>query len=459
MAVVVTDTSMDRRLLRATLLALGVVGTVVLAVLVALSPQRSYLAVAAAIGLIVVVAALVEPVFGVYALVAAMFAENLLRLGLISTARLVVILTFAAWLAHGLSRKQLRLALPLPGWLAIAFAVWGLLSALWGISSQKLLGALQTLVQSIALYVLVVHLLSSFRRVQVVIAIVLVATLALSSLALVRLAAGDVVGGRVDITQVFGTGPHALAGYLLPGAIVLMAMLAREQQRIRKLLWLAALLATMLAVLATGTRAAEVALAAVVVVGIIVEWRMWQVALSAMLVLGLARIMLPAAALARIGSVLTTSDRGAGRLDIWLVALRIINAHPILGVGLDNFGQAFDRYLAGTPGLQGTYFVQGWGSHNMFVNVQAELGIVGLALFAATVSLSVRSGWVAVVQLKRAGDHSNETLALGIWLALLGTLALGLFLDWHYCKYLWLLLALAEVTRRLSVGDARVNEL
>jgi O-antigen ligase len=450
----------DRRSIKSFLLAWLIVVEILFGSLIAARPDNSYLILGVAIGLIVVVVTFIEPVFGVYVLVTAMFVENLLRLGEISTTRLIIILTFGAWIAHALAHKQFRVLVPLQGWLAGAFAVWGLLSALWGIDTQKLWGALQTMLQCIGLYLLVVNLINSFEKVQVVVAITVLATLALSLLALFRAITGEVVGGRVNITQVFGTGPHALAGYLVPGAAVLIAMLGRESQPIRKLFLLFTLLATALAILATGTRAAVVALAVIAIIGITMERRVWRVLLPGIVMGGLgALFFLPSTSMERLGSILTTSDRGAGRLDIWLVASNIIRSHPILGVGLDNFGQAFDRYLADTSGLRGIYFVQGWGSHNMFLNVQAELGIVGSVLFAAMIGMSVVSGLMAILNLKRAGDDDMGTLTLGLWLGLLGMLVVCCFLDWQYAKYLWLLLAMAEVTRRLSIRTAQSGPL
>jgi hypothetical protein len=46
-------------------------------------------------------------------------------------------------------------------------------------------------------------------------------------------------------------------------------------------------------------------------------------------------------------------------------------------------------------------------------------------------------------------------LALATWLSLVGMLVVGLFLDLQYWKLFWLLLALPEVMRRLSVHSGQ----
>jgi len=90
-------------------------------------------------------------------------------------------------------------------------------------------------------------------------------------------------------------------------------------------------------------------------------------------------------------------------------------------------------------------------SHNIFLNVQSELGVIGLFLFSAFVAMSIRSGLLAVMNLRRAGSPQMAALALAVWLNLVGILVAGLFVDLQYWKLFWLLLALPEVMRRLSV--------
>jgi O-antigen ligase len=399
----------------------------------------------------------IEPVLGLYALVAAMFIENLVLVGSLSALRFLVILTYCAWAARSLALKQFEIRVPLQAWQVVAFVIWGGLSVLWSMDVDKSFGALLTMIQSIAIYFLVINLVDSLEKLRVLVAIAVVASVALSLLAIVRALGGEAVAGRVDIVQVFGTGPHALAGYLVPGAAVLMVMYSRQRRAAHRLALLSGLCMVALAILATGTRAAIVALAIVAVLGFVLDRRMWRLAIPALVAGWGAWMYLPSAFLQRLESILTLSDRGAGRLDIWLVALNIIASHPILGVGLDSFGRAFDRYLAKTPGLKIPYAVSGWGSHNVFLNVQAELGLVGLALFLAIVGLAVHQGLGAGLRFKRAGAHKESALALGVWLGLVGMLTVCLFLDWHHAKYLWLLLAIPNVTYLAAnrVGDER----
>jgi hypothetical protein len=82
--------------------------------------------------------------------------------------------------------------------------------------------------------------------------------------------------------------------------------------------------------------------------------------------------------------------------------------------------------------------------------VQSELGVIGSILFTVFLGMTVKSGLVATMNLRRAGAPRMAALATAVWLSLVGILVMGLFLDLQYWKLFWLLMALPEVMRRLS---------
>jgi len=61
------------------------------------------------------------------------------------------------------------------------------------------------------------------------------------------------------------------------------------------------------------------------------------------------------------------------RLRNWEVAVRIFRSHPLFGVGLGNFGDAFTQHLV--PGMNETVY-----AHNSYLQIMAESGLAGLAL-------------------------------------------------------------------------------
>jgi O-antigen ligase len=431
---VITGKSVDRRLIRGFLLALLIVVEILFGSLVAMRPGDSYLIPGAAIGLIVVVLTFIEPVCGLYLFVATVFTEALLMLGSVSAARLAGILVLGAWIARS--------------WFAAMFVVWGLVSAMWAMDTQKLFTALLLLLQSMALYILVVNLVNSAKRIQITLAIIVIVSLALALLTISRALGGELVEGRPDLGQISVGDLNAQATYFLPGATLLMVLFSHKAQLAPKLFLLLGLSIIALAILAISSRGAIVSLVVILMLGMIIDHKLWQVALPILLLIGVAMLFLPLTFVDRFDSLVTFSDRGGGRADIWLVAWQIIQARPVLGVGLDSFGRAFDGYLPKTPGIA-PHIGQGRGSHNILLNVQSELGVIGLVLFVVFIGMTVKSGLVAVMNLRRAGASHMAALATAVWLSLVGILMMGLFVDLQYWKLFWLLMALPEVMRRL----------
>ena len=71
------------------------------------------------------------------------------------------------------------------------------------------------------------------------------------------------------------------------------------------------------------------------------------------------------------------------RVQIWRTALHIALKNPIAGIGPDNFALLYPKYqsAAWVKALGATYLVN--GAHDIFMNVLANQGFVGLALFLA----------------------------------------------------------------------------
>ena len=80
----------------------------------------------------------------------------------------------------------------------------------------------------------------------------------------------------------------------------------------------------------------------------------------------------------------------SGRLVLWETTGRIILAHPLTGVGTDNFQPAYKAFSEGDQfvdwGRAGAYH-----AHHIVLEVLAETGIVGLLLWLAAVAIALRA--------------------------------------------------------------------
>ena len=140
---------------------------------------------------------------------------------------------------------------------------------------------------------------------------------------------------------------------------------------------------------------------------------------------------------------------GSGRTTIWKIGWREVQHNPIVGVGAGNFSDAGARYFL-APGLidhnaggYTAYFIDTpTVAHNTYLEVLAEEGIIGAAIFLAIVVSSLECARRAAVRFRKAGDEEMELISYGLLCGALGFLVASFFLSEEYSKQLYLLLAM-----------------
>jgi len=133
------------------------------------------------------------------------------------------------------------------------------------------------------------------------------------------------------------------------------------------------------------------------------------------------------------------------REDLWRAALDAFRASPLVGQG---YGQ-FPQYAEGVRGLNPTV------THDTYLSVAAELGLMGLLAFAWLLFVVIRDG---VRTSRKPGMSSTRLLVLFV----LATLAQGLFADVEHYRSLWvafaMLAALGTAARAMGAPEASARE-
>jgi O-antigen ligase len=153
---------------------------------------------------------------------------------------------------------------------------------------------------------------------------------------------------------------------------------------------------------------------------------------------------------------------GAGREDLWKIAWKMVDTHPVRGIGAGNFANTSVDYLFSTVGLvdkSTPAFVVDTPKvpHNIYLQVLAELGVVGEALFVGLVGFAWICSLRAAGRFRLNGDHDLELLARGLFIATTGLLAAEFFASKLYSKRLWIVLAAGPALRGLADRRAAVG--
>jgi O-antigen ligase len=148
----------------------------------------------------------------------------------------------------------------------------------------------------------------------------------------------------------------------------------------------------------------------------------------------------------------THPEGGTGRVDIWKVGWRMVEANPIHGVGSGNFTTASIHYLLQPGKLVRDDFIVDTPkvAHNTYLQILAELGIVGFLLFITILLFSFVCAVKAHRAAAAAGDRELDIIARATVVALAALFAAYFFVSRDYGKQLWLLLALAPVMLEIA---------
>lgn len=126
------------------------------------------------------------------------------------------------------------------------------------------------------------------------------------------------------------------------------------------------------------------------------------------------------------------------RPHLWRTAGAMLADHPLLGVGTGRFSYFFREYSAIPPREFGPF----WGTvHNLYLQLGAERGLLGLAAFGWLVLMALQYGWRAL----RAARAALDPLGLAL-IAVVAWLVYGVFQSTFYIHSIevgfWVLLGL-----------------
>ena len=380
-----------------------------------------------------------------------------------SASKVAGLLLTAAWLASLFAGSRADAVAVLRRnrallWTLGALLTWLTLSVLWADSPGDVLSDAWHWWAVALLFLIVSSSLPTVRSVQWVMIGMLAGALAS---VLIGLASGEltraVVATDVDRLNSGAGDPNVLAAGLVAATILAFSLMVP----LRKPMWRWALLVSVIVLLfglvATQSRGGSLA-AVVAALATIVVYRRQRVAVGgALLVATGALIVLFAMFPATWHRVTSYSDEGNGRTELWTLAWRMTEAHPALGIGLNNFSVDAPRYVVDPGELKYVQIVIAILPvvHNIYLQLLAENGVIGLLLFLAIAGRCMYAAWSAGRRFDAHGDPIGTALSRAVLVGGISVLAAGFFLSAAVDLRLWLFFALGIAVSELSTAPAR----
>lgn len=366
-----------------------------------------------------------------------------------STARLFGLFLVLGWIIatsfgdrDERSSRALVTFAPLLVWTLTLFLAWVLFSSLW---AEDVSVAHETFFRfglNFVLFPIVFAAIRDPRHVVWLCSVIVAGALITSSVGL--LSGASDVGGRLGGG---GLNPDEL-GALSATGVVMAAWLAstRGLSIAARLVALAAACLCALALIATETRGATVGLVAAMFAAPLLAGPGRRLAAGSAVGFAALALVIWLAAFTPASTVNRLKDYGSGgsgRSELWTIGFRMVEDKPVRGVGAGNFPISSVHYLL-EPGstVRDEYIVDiPKETHNIYLQVLSELGLVGATLFIAIIGLCVASALRAARAFRRAGSHTLENLSRGIVVALVALLVSSAFTTEVYSKQLYVMLA------------------
>ncbi len=318
-------------------------------------------------------------------------------------------------------------------------------------------GVLGEYVVNVLFFVLLVSQVNSLHRLKSLLWVLCLSTLMYGVFGGL-LQSGGSGGERFQILS-GGFDPNDTAYLLLSLFPLCLYFIRFDEGLLRKLVAVAAICGAIATILLTGSRGGILALGTILLILLLTKTGGVKKSHKIIVIVMLTSTWLLIGDRIDLGRYMTLSDissdynvsSAGGRFELWQAAIDLSFANPITGVGFGcyPFAHFFSRELAGESYLR-------WQTtHNSFLQVAAEIGLIGFGIFMLINLLSAFTFFrLSRIQPLPQAPETSEISALGglMLLGFAGLLVSGFFLSQGYSIFSTLYFALAAAMGRLQAG-------
>ncbi len=368
-------------------------------------------------------------------------------LSIVKVAALPLLLSWLAVVTReGSSRRIFTVVHPAMSLVMLLFLSWAMLSYLWAEDPAQTLTSAFRYALVVALVLVVFTAVQREAHVTMIAAAMVLGATAAALYGFLHPPPPE-FGQYGQFERLTGTlgNPNQLAAALVLGIGLSGGLAAAVKDPFLKGASIGAGGICLLAVLLTGSRGGLIALGAMLIAAIVVaRGRRLVVSLAtcAVLLAGIAYVVMAAPPQSR--ERILHPGSGSGRTDIWTVGTRMAGANAVKGVGAGNFPVSSIHYLLRPGALPQSQYIADNPkvAENMYLEVFAELGIVGVTLFVSMIAFGLGCSLAALSRFEQLGQHRLQMLTAAIAVSTIGLLVADFFASEQYARELWLLLGL-----------------
>jgi len=297
----------------------------------------------------------------------------------------------------------------------------------------------------VVLYVFIVCLLNTPGKIKGYVVLLVILTFFLAYQGIEQYRTGTSWGGHTayiikDEVRIRWVGifddPNDLACALLLAVPFLLFFLVSQKPFLLKVASAGILVSILYAIFLTRSRGGFLALGAIFYIFFFTRYKGIKFALMGGVGFCFLFLLLP--------ERMTSSVAGGdfvdyGRVGAWSSGMEMLKSSPIFGVGQGLFPEYHER-----------------AAHNSYVEVMAEIGIVGMFLWVALIYITLRDGYKMnkMQSMRQLEDpHCLTDIGMSVFLALLGFLSIAFFLSRAYNVLLYILIGVWVATASMLRED------
>jgi putative inorganic carbon (hco3(-)) transporter len=384
--------------------------------------------------------------------------------GATAVGQLAVALLLLPLVSYILVRREALVLTPTLGLMVVYFAVLVTSAVYGGAHAASSAAVTSFLTEGLVLYLLVTNAVRTPRVLRMVVWALLLAGATMALLSIWQQATGtfgSAFGGLAQTTSAETSrrlaGPIGETNRYAQILLVLLPLAvwaARVERRVEfRFAAVGAAVLIVIGVVLTLSRGASVSLAVLTLAMLAVRFvRVRQILVLGVVLAGFVVTVAPRY-LERLESLqgvagATSADRRdadnaiRGRATENLAALNVFADHPILGVGPGQFFNEYSQTYANALDLR--FLDTRRRAHNLYLELAADTGVLGLFAFLAIVITTMVQLWRLSRFWTAAWSPEYADLARALALSLVAYLTTGMFLQLTFQRYFWFLIAVAN---------------